>query len=126
MIDGNRIDCVRRPTIRQVKQPSLASVILADVVENNVVNAPAGSRQGCRTALMLSMSGDGGRHNNASSSMDDVGVAHRHVSDLAKRAHVDNGFCLTRLVARSQNYGKALLTETSPDIFHQVGLYQDA
>ena len=50
----------------------------------------------------------------------------RHVRDLTDRTDVADRLCLSGLVARSQEYGKTRLAETSPGVLHQVGFYQHA
>ena len=52
-------------------------------------------------------------------------VSDGHVADLAARTDVVSGLALVLVLGR-QEYAKARLRETSPDVLHQVAFYQHA
>src|SRR5580704_7135456 len=97
-----------------------ANILRADVVHDDVMDAPAGSQLGWRSAL--SISGEGCGQNNAAAGMEDVRVSDGHVRDLTDRTDV--AFSWSVLVLGSQKYGMARLAETSPDVLHQIVLGQ--
>lgn len=122
VIDCDGVERVFWPIVEDFKGRTAADVFRAEVIDDDVMNAPACPSE--RDRPTLTVAGKRGCHLDAAATMRDVGVADGHISDLADRAYVRSARRVL-ILGRQQN-AISRLAETSPTVFHKVRFGQHA